>query len=58
MVGTVVTGSGPHSGDKAAARTGFDPATVSQLHADVVFLLLGLTIAAVWRCGPWARRPR
>jgi len=47
VVGTIVTGSGPHSGDKAAARTGFDPATVSQVHADLVFLLLGLTIAAV-----------
>ena len=47
VVGTIVTGSGPHSGDKAAARTGLDPETVSQVHADVVFLLLGLTIAAV-----------
>ncbi len=47
VVGTIVTGSGPHSGDKAAARTGFDPETVSQVHADLVFLLLGLTIAAV-----------
>jgi len=46
VIGTIVTGSGPHSGDKAAARTGFDPAMVSQLHADAVFLLLGLTIAA------------
>lgn len=46
-IGTVVTGSGPHAGDDAAARTGFDPATVSQLHADVVMLLIGLTVAAV-----------
>jgi cytochrome c oxidase assembly protein subunit 15 len=45
--GTVVTGSGPPSGDEAAARTGFDPQLVSQLHADGVFLLLGLTIAGV-----------
>jgi cytochrome c oxidase assembly protein subunit 15 len=45
VLGTVVTGSGPHSGDPAAGRTGFDPALVSQLHADVVFLLLGLTVA-------------
>ncbi|NEK92956.1 heme A synthase [Modestobacter muralis] len=45
VVGTVVTGSGPHSGDPAAGRTGFDPELVSQLHADVVFLLIGLTIA-------------
>ncbi len=44
-LGTVVTGSGPHSGDPEAGRTGFDPALVSQLHADVVFLLLGLTLA-------------
>src|SRR3954468_429341 len=27
-VGTVVTGSGPHSGDEAATRTGFNPASV------------------------------
>jgi cytochrome c oxidase assembly protein subunit 15 len=45
VVGTVVTGSGPHSGDPAAGRTVFDPGLMSQLHADVVFLLLGLTIA-------------
>ena len=44
-VGTVVTGSGPHSGDPAAGRTGLDPAAVSQLHADLVFLLVGVTVA-------------
>ncbi len=47
-VGTVVTGSGPHSGDPAAGRTGFDPGAVSQLHADLVFLLVGVTV------GLWA----
>jgi cytochrome c oxidase assembly protein subunit 15 len=46
VLGTVVTGAGPHSGDRNAAdRMDFDPATVSQLHADVVFLLVGLTVA-------------
>lgn len=51
VMGTVVTGSGPHSGDvpedpdTAPVRMGFDPELVSQLHADAVFLLLGLTIA-------------
>ncbi|MBK5306981.1 MAG: heme A synthase [Frankiaceae bacterium] len=45
VVGTVVTGSGPHSGDAQASRTGFDPATVSQFHADLVMLLIGLSIA-------------
>jgi cytochrome c oxidase assembly protein subunit 15 len=45
VVGTVVTGSGPHSGDAKAARTGFNPESVSQLHADLVMLLVGLSIA-------------
>ena len=44
-LGTVVTGSGPHSGDPRAGRTGLDLQLVTQLHADVVFLLLGLTVA-------------
>ncbi|MFG1924056.1 heme A synthase [Cryptosporangium sp. NPDC048952] len=48
VIGTVVTGSGPHSGDGAAPRTGFDPALVSQLHADAVFLLIGLTVGGVF----------
>lgn len=46
-VGTVVTGSGPHAGDIDAPRNDLDPRALSQLHTDVVFLLLGLTIAAV-----------
>lgn len=45
VAGTVVTGSGPHSGDVDAGRTGLDPETVSQVHADLVFLLVGLTVA-------------
>jgi cytochrome c oxidase assembly protein subunit 15 len=51
VIGTVVTGSGPHSGDLAdngvptGDRMPFDPELVSQLHADVVFLLIGLTVA-------------
>jgi cytochrome c oxidase assembly protein subunit 15 len=45
VVGTVVTGSGPHSGDPKAGRTGLDPLLISQLHADLVFLLVGLTAA-------------
>ncbi len=45
VLGTVVTGSGPHSGDvDAASRFGFDPRTVSWLHADVVLLFIGLTV--------------
>lgn len=46
-VGTVVTGSGPHAGDAQAARNGLDPRSITQLHTDLVFLLVGLTVAAV-----------
>jgi cytochrome c oxidase assembly protein subunit 15 len=46
-LGTVVTGSGPHAGDAKAPRNGLDPLQLSQLHADVVFLLIGLTVALV-----------
>jgi cytochrome c oxidase assembly protein subunit 15 len=45
LVGTWVTGSGPHSGDSGAARNGLDPESISQVHADTVFLLLGLSVA-------------
>lgn len=45
LVGTVVTGSGPHAGDAHSARTGLDPEQLAQLHADLVFLLVGLTAA-------------
>ncbi len=44
-LGTVVTGSGPHAGDLDSPRNGLDPLQLSQLHADFVFLLVGLTIA-------------
>ena len=47
-LGTVVTGSGPHSGDAdTPARFGFDPRTISWLHADAVMLFVGLVVA-VW----------
>lgn len=45
-VGTLVTGSGPHAGDPDVARNGLDPQTISQAHADLAFLLLGLAAAA------------
>jgi cytochrome c oxidase assembly protein subunit 15 len=44
-LGTVVTGSGPHAGDKGAKhRIDFDPGAVAHLHADAVMVLVGLTI--------------
>jgi cytochrome c oxidase assembly protein subunit 15 len=47
VLGTIVTGSGPHAGDVTAKRNGLDPVLVTQLHADSVFLLVGLTVALV-----------
>jgi cytochrome c oxidase assembly protein subunit 15 len=47
-LGTVVTGSGPHAGDVKAPRNDLDPLQVSQLHADSVFLFLGLTIGLLF----------
>lgn len=45
-VGTVVTGSGPHAGDAEVARNGLDPQTLTQAHAELAFLLLGLAGAS------------
>jgi cytochrome c oxidase assembly protein subunit 15 len=44
-IGTLVTGSGPHAGDTAEiVRLGFDERTISAVHADFVFLFVGLTV--------------
>ncbi len=44
-LGTVVTGSGPHAGDANAPRNGLAPDNATQLHADAVFVLIGLAVA-------------
>ncbi len=46
-LGTVVTGSGPHSGDLDSRRTGLDPQVMSHVHAGAVYLLVALTIGMV-----------
>jgi cytochrome c oxidase assembly protein subunit 15 len=46
-LGTVVTGSGPHSGDAETPRFGFDPRTIAWLHADAVMLYFGLVVAVL-----------
>lgn len=62
VLGTLVTGSGPHSGDAAEpARLGFDPRSMSWLHADAVMLFVGLVVAVlvavrVTDAGPRATR--
>jgi heme a synthase len=57
--GTAVTGSGPHAGDAKAHRNGLDPLQISQFHADLVFLLIGLS-GGLWfalRAGGADTRP-
>lgn len=44
-MGIVVTGSGPHAGDLAAPRFGFEIRTVAWLHADLVIAFIGLLLA-------------
>ena len=46
-LGTVVTGSGPHSGDVDSRRTGLDPEVVSHVHGIAVGVLVVVTIALV-----------
>ena len=47
-MGTIVTGSGPHSGDADTPnRMGFDLRTVAWLHADMVLLFIGLLIGLI-----------
>jgi heme a synthase len=54
VLGTVVTGAGPHAGDPSTPRLGVDIRLVALAHADAVWLLVGLTVAltaVTWR-GP------
>ena len=43
IIGTIVTGSGPHAGDEQAQRFGIDARVISWLHADFVIALLILS---------------
>src|SRR5664280_1681606 len=57
-LGTMVTGSGPHSGDASTPRFGFDPRTISWVHADAVMLFVGLTVAVLLAVRLTATDPR
>ncbi|GAA3447430.1 COX15/CtaA family protein [Planomonospora venezuelensis] len=48
LAGMVVTGTGPHSGDEMASRFDFDIETVARIHADVAYLVVGLTFALLF----------
>ena len=43
-LGTITTGSGPHSGDEIAARFNLDIKVIAWLHADSVLLFVGLVV--------------
>lgn len=45
LMGTVVTGSGPHAGDSTSERFNLDSKMMAWLHADLVIALIGTTIA-------------
>ena len=45
IIGTLVTGSGPHAGDLKAPRLKLDERAITWLHADAVIALLGVSLA-------------
>lgn len=47
-LGTVVTGSGPHSGDGGARRTGLDIPTVARIHSLSVWFTVICTLVALF----------
>lgn len=50
VLGTIVTGSGPHAGDQNARRFGFDPRLMSWLHADFVIAFIVGLLALILIC--------
>ncbi len=47
VLGTAVTGAGPHSGDGGALRNGLSPDLTAKAHAWVVWALVAVTVAAL-----------
>jgi heme a synthase len=47
VLGTLVTGAGPHAGDPSTPRLAADIRILALLHADAVWLFVGLTVALV-----------
>ena len=62
VLGVVVTGSGPHSGDSEVGyRFAFDPAYVTKFHAAAVWVFLVLLVVLtvlVWRTQPRGSKAR
>jgi len=49
VLGTIVTGSGPHAGDEEARRFGFDIGRAVQLHSVAVWVSVALVVGLMWR---------
>lgn len=49
IIGTVVTGTGPHAGDAEAPRYGFSLYVVTRIHSTLVALTLLTTLYIAWR---------
>ncbi|WP_246267052.1 COX15/CtaA family protein [Nonomuraea typhae] len=45
VAGVLVSGTGPHSGDDIASRFDFNIETVARIHADIAYVVVGLTFA-------------
>lgn len=54
IVGVLTTGAGPHSGDAAAGRSGFNVELLEHLHAWPGYMLLALSVVLL--VGSWSRR--
>jgi heme a synthase len=58
VVGSLVTGSGPHAGDDIAARNGLDPVLMQHIHSWPAYATFALTIVLLigaWRTAPALR---
>lgn len=58
VLGSIVTGSGPHAGDAKAERFNLDLRTMAWLHADTVIVLFGITFGyfIVQGASPYTKR--
>lgn len=45
VAGTLTTAAGPHAGDSETPRLGWSVRAIAQVHADLMFLYLGLVVA-------------
>lgn len=48
LLGTVVTGAGPNSGDGGAGRNGLDLVSIARVHSLSVWVTVGLTVLLFW----------